>query len=78
MDGVLPGQRGQPGRPGQPCAEGRQLSRSTAFPDPALVVLVGPSGCGKSTWASTRYRGPEVVSSDALRAIVGSGEDDLD
>ena len=41
-------------------------------------MLVGPSGCGKSTWASTRYRGPEIVSSDALRAIVGSGEDDLD
>ena len=49
-----------------------------ALPDPALVVLVGPSGSGKSTWAAARYRATEVVSSDALRGIVGSGEHDLD
>jgi alkanesulfonate monooxygenase SsuD/methylene tetrahydromethanopterin reductase-like flavin-dependent oxidoreductase (luciferase family)/predicted kinase len=42
------------------------------------VVLVGPSGSGKSTWAARRYRAQEVVSSDALRAVVGSGEFDLD
>ena len=48
------------------------------LPDPALVVLVGPSGSGKSTWAAARYRASEVVSSDALRGIVGSGEHDLD
>ncbi len=48
------------------------------LPDPALVVLVGPSGAGKSTWAAARYRPQEVVSSDALRAVVGSGEHDLD
>lgn len=47
-------------------------------PDPALVVLVGASGSGKSTWASSRYRAAEVVSSDALREVVGSGEHDLD
>ena len=41
-------------------------------------MLIGASGSGKSTWAATRYRGPEIVSSDALRAVVGSGEDDLD
>jgi alkanesulfonate monooxygenase SsuD/methylene tetrahydromethanopterin reductase-like flavin-dependent oxidoreductase (luciferase family)/predicted kinase len=41
-------------------------------------VLVGPSGSGKSTWAAQRYRQQEVVSSDALRAVVGSGEFDLD
>ncbi|MFL6100237.1 MAG: LLM class flavin-dependent oxidoreductase [Actinomycetales bacterium] len=49
-----------------------------AIPDPALVVLVGPSGSGKSTWAAARYRATEVVSSDALRAVVGSGPADLD
>lgn len=48
------------------------------LPDPALVVLVGPSGSGKSAWAAARYRAQEVVSSDQLRGVVGSGEDDLD
>jgi alkanesulfonate monooxygenase SsuD/methylene tetrahydromethanopterin reductase-like flavin-dependent oxidoreductase (luciferase family)/predicted kinase len=42
------------------------------------VVLVGPSGSGKSTWAARHYRAQEVVASDALRAVVGSGEFDLD
>jgi alkanesulfonate monooxygenase SsuD/methylene tetrahydromethanopterin reductase-like flavin-dependent oxidoreductase (luciferase family)/predicted kinase len=50
----------------------------TAVPDPALVVLVGPAGSGKSAWAAARYRPQEVVSSDQLRAVVGSGEHDLD
>ncbi|MCW2793980.1 MAG: class flavin-dependent oxidoreductase, partial [Nocardioides sp.] len=48
------------------------------LPDPALVVLVGPSGSGKSTWAAGRYRREEVVSSDDLRGVVGSGRHDLD
>jgi alkanesulfonate monooxygenase SsuD/methylene tetrahydromethanopterin reductase-like flavin-dependent oxidoreductase (luciferase family)/predicted kinase len=48
-----------------------------AIPDPAVVVLVGPSGSGKSHWAQ-RYRREEVVSSDALRAVVGSGEHDIE
>ncbi|HKZ18707.1 MAG TPA: LLM class flavin-dependent oxidoreductase [Acidimicrobiia bacterium] len=48
------------------------------IPDPALVVLVGPSGSGKSSWAEQRYRPEEIVSSDRLRALVGSGEHDLD
>ncbi len=47
-------------------------------PDPALVLLVGAAGSGKSTWAGERYRDVEVVSSDALRAVVGSGTADLD
>src|SRR4051794_24462640 len=50
----------------------------TAIPDPALVVLVGASAAGKSTWAQHRYRDPEIVSSDDLRAVVGSGRHDLD
>lgn len=49
-----------------------------ALPDPALVVLVGASGAGKSVWAAEHYRTDEVVSSDRLRALVGSGEHDLD
>ena len=48
------------------------------LPDPALVVLVGASGSGKSTWAEARYRREEIVSSDALRGVVGSGPHDLD
>ena len=48
------------------------------LPDPALVVLVGASGSGKSTWAGEHYRAAEVVSSDDLRGVVGSGRHDLD
>src|SRR6476620_12610307 len=48
------------------------------LPDPALVVLVGASGAGKSTWAQQRYRTAEIVSSDDLRGVVGSGRHDLD
>jgi alkanesulfonate monooxygenase SsuD/methylene tetrahydromethanopterin reductase-like flavin-dependent oxidoreductase (luciferase family)/predicted kinase len=51
---------------------------AVTVPDPALVVLVGPSGSGKSTWAAARYRRSEIVGSDQLRGIVGSGEHDLD
>ncbi|WP_395727947.1 LLM class flavin-dependent oxidoreductase [Nakamurella sp.] len=48
------------------------------LPRPALVVLVGPAGSGKTTWAHTHFATSEVVSADALRAMVGSGEGDLD
>src|SRR4051812_5357786 len=48
------------------------------LPDPAVVVLAGAPGSGKSTWAAGRFRTAEVVSSDALRAAVGSGPSDLD
>lgn len=54
------------------------MSATDGIPDPALVVLVGASGSGKSTWAASRFRASEIVSSDALRAVVGSGEHDLD
>ena len=47
------------------------------LPDPSLVVLVGPSGSGKSTWAEQHFVGAQIVSSDRLRSVVGSGEDDL-
>ena len=48
------------------------------LPDPAVVVLVGAAGSGKSTWAADRYRRAEIVSSDDLRGVVGSGPADLD
>src|SRR4051794_23451326 len=48
------------------------------IPDPALVVLVGVSAAGKSSWARSRFRTAEVVGSDDLRAMVGSGPHDLD
>jgi predicted kinase len=59
---------------------GWETQRMTAVPlaDPALVVLAGASGSGKSAWAATRFRSAEIVSSDALRGIVGSGPADLD
>ena len=46
--------------------------------EPFVVVLIGASGSGKSTWAAERFRRSEVVSSDDLRAVVGSGAADLD
>jgi alkanesulfonate monooxygenase SsuD/methylene tetrahydromethanopterin reductase-like flavin-dependent oxidoreductase (luciferase family)/predicted kinase len=43
-----------------------------------VYVLVGAAGSGKSTWATERFARGEIVSSDALRAAVGTGEADLD
>ena len=48
------------------------------IPEPALIVLVGPAGSGKSTWAAQHYRRGAIVSSDALRDVVGTGPADLD
>src|SRR6476619_212454 len=60
-----------------PCQTPPMVARPD-LPDPALVVLVGASGSGKSTWAQERYRSAEIVSSDELRGVVGSGRHDLD
>ncbi len=46
------------------------------IPDFALVMLVGASCSGKTTFARRHFRGGEVLSSDAFRALVGDGEDD--
>ncbi len=42
----------------------------------SLIVLVGAAGSGKSTWAKTTFGDLGVVSTDALRALVGEGETD--
>jgi protein phosphatase len=42
-----------------------------AIPDPSLVVLIGAAGSGKSTLAGRLFAPDAVLSSDALRAIVG-------
>jgi len=46
------------------------------LPDPCLVVLVGAAGAGKSHWAGQWFAADQIVSSDRLRAMVGSGERD--
>ena len=50
--------------------------RPVRLPSTCLVVLVGPSGAGKSTWAAAQFRPSQVVSTDALRALVGEGDHD--
>ena len=46
------------------------------LPDPCLVVLVGATAAGKSRWAEEQFAPGQIVSSDALRAVVGTGERD--
>ena len=41
------------------------------LPAPSVLVLIGPSSAGKTTWAHEHFDENEVVSSDALRAMVG-------
>jgi predicted kinase len=47
------------------------------LPSPCLVVLAGPPGSGKSSWATAHFPADAIVSSDRLRAAVGTGEDDI-
>src|SRR3954468_24060802 len=47
------------------------------LPDPCLVVLVGASGAGKTHWAQAWFPADAIVSSDRLRAVVGTGERDV-
>lgn len=41
------------------------------------MVLIGPAASGKSTWASQHFAPEQIVSSDALRAVVGESPHDL-
>ena len=52
------------------------MTATLRLPDPCLVVLVGASGAGKSHWAAQWFAAEQVVASDHLRAVVGTGERD--
>lgn len=41
---------------------------------PSIIVLCGPAACGKSTFALRHFRPPQVISSDACRALVCDDE----
>ncbi len=53
------------------------VQRALELPSPCVLVLVGPGASGKSTWADAQFPAETIVSSDRLRALVGSGEDDI-
>lgn len=46
------------------------------LPADAMVVLVGPSGSGKSSFATRHFAPTEILSSDALRAMVTDDAND--
>lgn len=46
------------------------------IPDRGLVLLIGAAGSGKSTFARKYFASTEIVSSDALRAVVSDDEAD--
>ena len=46
------------------------------LPAGAAVVLIGPSGAGKSTFAERHFSPTQILSSDALRAVVADDPND--
>ena len=46
------------------------------LPADAMLLLIGPSGAGKSTFAARHFAPTEVLSSDALRAMVADDPND--
>ncbi|NNF53617.1 MAG: TIGR03560 family F420-dependent LLM class oxidoreductase [Acidimicrobiales bacterium] len=55
---------------------GIESSEPIRIPSNALVILAGPSGAGKSVWAEENFTPEQIISTDAMRAIVGLGEHD--
>jgi F420-dependent oxidoreductase-like protein len=55
----------------------RRMDVAASLPSPCVVVLVGAGAAGKSTWAGAHAPAGSILSSDDLRALVGSGEDDI-
>lgn len=47
-----------------------------AVPRDAVVILVGPSGAGKTTFAARNFAPTEVLSSDAMRALIADDPND--
>jgi protein phosphatase len=47
-----------------------------ALPVDAMVVLIGTSGAGKSTFAARHFAPTEILSSDAMRAVVADDAGD--
>ena len=56
--------------------EGMPTRVEIGLPADALVVLCGPAGSGKSSFAREHFRATQVVSTDALRAMVSDDEAD--
>ena len=59
--------------PDAPAADdlgGRTVSRSIALPPDALVLLIGIAASGKTTFAQRHFAATQVLSSDALRALI--------
>ncbi len=53
---------------------GRSVSATLRIPGDALVLLVGVAGSGKSTFARHHFAATEILSSDALRAVITDDE----
>ena len=49
---------------------GRSVSPAIALPADALVLLIGVAASGKTTFAARHFAPTEVLSSDALRAMI--------
>lgn len=51
-------------------------SSALVLPDPSLVLLIGVAGAGKTTLAARHFVAGEILSSDALRAVISGDETD--
>jgi len=77
MDSVAPAVRGSARTTSPATSQTDGVQQALELPSPCVLVLVGPGASGKSTWAAAQFPPEAIVSSDRLRALVGSGEDDL-